>query len=57
MNYIIKGEGVLINESGDKTRLKEGDFALVDPNERHQYRNRSKEEPLILICAVPKEYE
>ena len=57
MNYIIEGEGALVNENGVETPLKAGDFALVDPDEKHQYRNKSESGPMVMICAVPKEYE
>lgn len=39
MNYIIEGEG-----------------ALVNPDKKHQYRNKGNN-PLKLICGVPKEFE
>jgi len=32
MNFIIEGQGVIINESGEEQPLKAGDFALVNPN-------------------------
>ena len=57
MNYIIEGEGVLVNEQGERQPLKEGDFALVMPDEKHQYRNTSPERPMVMICGVPKEFE
>ncbi len=57
MNYIIDGEGALINEAGDEKPIKTGDFALVLPNEKHQYRNKSKDKDLVIICGVPKEFE
>jgi len=41
MNYIIQGQGALINEAGKENTLKVGDIALVDPDEKHQYRNKS----------------
>lgn len=56
MNYIIEGEGMLVNAQGEETPLKAGDFALVEPNEKHQYRNKGNV-PLTLICGVPKEFE
>ena len=56
MNYIIEGEGVLVNEAGEETPLKAGDFALVDPSEKHQYRNKG-DQPFKMICGVPKEFE
>ncbi len=56
MNYIIEGEGALVNEAGEETPLKAGDFALVDPDEKHQYRNKG-DKPFKMICGVPKEFE
>lgn len=57
VNYVIEGEGVLINEKGEEKKLQAGDFALVLPNEKHQYRNASKDNNFVMICAVPKEFE
>lgn len=57
MNYIIEGEGVIVNESGKQQPVKAGDFALVLPNEKHQYRNTSPDKPFKMICGVPKEFE
>lgn len=57
MNYIIEGEGALVNEAGKEIPIKAGDFALVKPNEKHQYRNKSRDKSLVLICGVPKEFE
>lgn len=56
MNYIIEGEGALVNEAGEEKPLKAGDFALVNPNEKHQYRNKGGK-PFMMICGVPKEFE
>ena len=56
MNYIIEGEGALVNEAGEETPLKAGDFALVNPDEKHQYRNKG-DKPFKMICGVPKEFE
>jgi len=57
LNYIIEGEGAVVTESGEERAVKKGDFALVLPKEKHQYRNKSATEPMVMICAVPKEYE
>lgn len=57
MNFIIEGEGVLVDESGKETHIKKGDFALVMPNEKHQYKNASRDKDFIMICGVPKEFE
>jgi len=54
--YIIEGTGNLVNEKGEEQPLKAGNFALVMPDEKHQYRNKG-DQPLNLICGVPKEFE
>ena len=56
MNYVIEGIGALVNEKGEETPIKAGDFALVMPDEKHQYRNKG-DKPLMLNCRVPKEFE
>lgn len=56
MNFVIEGEGALVNENGEETPLKAGDFALVNPDEKHQYRNKG-EKPFKMICGVPKQFE
>jgi quercetin dioxygenase-like cupin family protein len=57
LNYIIEGSGVIVSESGQEREVKRGDFVLVLPDEKHQYKNKSTSEALVMICAVPKEYE
>ncbi len=57
INYVIEGQGVVVNESGETQPIKKGDFALILPNEKHQYRNQSRTERLVMICAVPVQYE
>lgn len=56
VNYVIEGNGALVNEAGEETPLKAGDFALVNPSEKHQYRNKGNQ-PFKMICGVPKEFE
>jgi len=56
LNYIIEGSGAVIAEKLEH-EVKKGDFVMIPPGETHQYRNTSSSEPLVLICAVPKEYE
>jgi len=56
LNYVIEGHGIVLDKDGEH-EIKKGDFILVLPNEKHQYRNTSSEESFIVICAVPKEYE
>ena len=57
LNYIIEGKGSLVAQNGEERTIEKGDFALVLPDEKHQYKNTSATEPLVMICAVPKEYE
>jgi quercetin dioxygenase-like cupin family protein len=56
LNYVIEGNGTLMTEDGAR-QIEKGDFILVLPGETHQYRNSSMNGPLVIICAVPKEYE
>jgi quercetin dioxygenase-like cupin family protein len=57
MNYIIEGEGALVDAEGQQRPARKGDFALVLPDEVHQYRNTATDRPLVMICLVPKDYE
>jgi quercetin dioxygenase-like cupin family protein len=57
INYVIEGRGAVVTESGEEREIRKGDFALILPNEKHQYRNKSASEPLVMICAVPVDYE
>ncbi len=56
LNYVIEGKGTVKNEIGEE-RCKKGDFAMVMPGEKHQYVNSSDKDPMVMICAVPKDYE
>lgn len=57
VNYVIAGEGALVDAEGNERPVRAGDFALVLPDERHQYRNTSDTTEFVMICAVPKAYE
>jgi quercetin dioxygenase-like cupin family protein len=57
LNYVIQGNGYMVSEGGEKREIQQGDFAMVLPNEVHQYRNASDSETFVFLCAVPKEYE
>ena len=56
MIYVISGQGALVKEEGEETPLKTGDFTLVNPSEKHQYRNKG-DKPFKMICGVPREFE
>jgi len=57
VNYFISGEGAIQDKQGNLLSVKEGDFSLILPHEKHQYRNTSDTKDLVFICAVMKEYE
>jgi len=55
VNYIMAGKGKLT--IGDKTHeVEKGDFALVPPNEMHQFEN-PYDEKFEFICIVPNREE
>ena len=56
LNYVIEGRGVVVADNREFD-VKNGDFIMVLPDEIHQYKNISTSVPLVIICAVPKEYE
>ncbi|MBN2780870.1 MAG: cupin domain-containing protein [Candidatus Marinimicrobia bacterium] len=57
VNYIISGSGFLVDEKGNEHPITRGDFCLVSPWEKHQFKNDSPEHDLVFICAVMKEFE
>jgi quercetin dioxygenase-like cupin family protein len=57
MNFIIDGQGTILDEAGNEQPVKAGDFALVYPDEKHQYKNTSPDKVFKMICGVPKEFE
>ena len=56
LNYVIEGNGSVIADNREH-EVKKGDFIMILPGEVHQYRNTSTSVSLVIICAVPKEYE
>jgi len=55
LNYVLEGNGVAME--GDTPReISAGDFILVTPHEKHQYRNTGTI-PLAFICIVPSAFE
>ncbi len=56
LNYVIEGKGMVVNDN-DEHPVNKGDFIMILPGERHQYKNTSTKEEFVIICAVPKEYE
>jgi len=56
VNYVISGQGALVDGDGRHNPLAPGDFAFVAPGDVHQFRNIGSE-PFVFICAVPSAYE
>ncbi len=55
LNYILEGRGTVME--GETPRpVRAGDFVLVNPDEKHQYRNTG-DSPLVFMCMVPSQYE
>lgn len=55
LNYILEGEGEVLDGEGPRA-ISKGDFVLVKPQEKHQYRNTG-DTSLVFMCMVPTEYE
>ena len=55
LNYIIEGVGEVM-EGNVPRPVEAGDFILVKPHEKHQYRNTGPE-PLVFMCMVPSQFE
>ncbi|MBU4404528.1 MAG: cupin domain-containing protein [Acidobacteria bacterium] len=51
--FILEGRG-RINAKGKTFPVSAGSFALVEPNEEHQFEN-SGDEVLKFLCLVPRE--
>ena len=56
LNFVLSGQGALMDGEGNANALGSGEFAFVPPHETHQFRNTGTE-PFVFICAVPKAYE
>lgn len=55
LNYVLRGTGEVMDGEAPKS-VAAGDFILVPPNQKHQYRNTGTE-PLVFMCMVPSAYE
>ena len=55
LNYIIEGCGEVLDGQNPKP-VSAGDFVLVKPHEKHQYRNTGNT-PLVFLCMVPSSFE
>jgi quercetin dioxygenase-like cupin family protein len=53
--YVVEGKGALVTESGEEIELIPGKAALIKPDEKHQFKNKSTE-TFKFMCLVPNEY-
>lgn len=51
-NFVLEGEGELVNPDATTTQLRVGDAAFVPSLQKHQYRNTGKG-IFRLICCIP----
>ena len=51
--YVVEGEGEIKTENGP-VPFKTGSFALVKPDEKHQFRNTGNA-PFKFLCIIPKD--
>jgi quercetin dioxygenase-like cupin family protein len=53
---ILDGDIAAVTEDGD-IPLKKDDVLLIQPDEKHQFKNRSDSQPARFMCLVPIEYQ
>jgi quercetin dioxygenase-like cupin family protein len=50
--FILSGEGIVFNGSGEEFHVQPQDTLFVPGNEAHGYRNTGKED-LVFLCIIP----
>ena len=50
--FILSGEGIVFNDSGEEFHIKSQDTLFVSGNEAHGYRNVGKN-GLVFLCIIP----
>jgi quercetin dioxygenase-like cupin family protein len=50
--YILHGNGIFYNDSGQKEKVVSGDVIYIPPNENHGIENSGNKE-LIFLCLIP----
>ena len=53
--YCIEGKGIIVIDNDKHIDLTAGTAALIEPNEKHQFRNASKG-TFKFMCLVPNAY-
>lgn len=54
--FAVAGEGEIVTENDGIIKLVEGTAALINSNEKHQFRNTTTE-PFKFLCLVPNAYD
>lgn len=50
--YVVSGSGKLNSDNGP-VQLETGSFALINPNEKHQFENTGNQ-PFKFLCMIPR---
>jgi quercetin dioxygenase-like cupin family protein len=50
--YVLEGNAVATKDDGSEVALKPGDVVLVEPNEKHNFKNTGNTD-LIFLCLIP----
>lgn len=50
--FILSGEGIVFNDSGEEFPIQSQDTLFVPGNEVHGYRNNGKKD-LVFLCIIP----
>ena len=53
---ILNGEIAIVSPEGE-IPVRPGDVALIAPNDKHQFKNRSNTDPASFMCLVPIAYQ
>ena len=49
--YVLEGDAVAVSEAGE-TKIGPGSVILVEPNEKHNFRNTGKD-TFVFLCMIP----
>jgi len=49
--YVLEGDAVAVSEAGE-SKIGPGSVILVEPNEKHNFRNTGKD-TFVFLCMIP----